>query len=433
MDEKLAPHVEEIKRALGKREIEDTSIFLDLGKLLEYRVPLEEAKRSLIKRYGGAAGVIRKLADLAPGERGVEVTGRILEVNSKVVKVKGVEKTIFSGIIADETCARSYAAWDDYELKEGEVVHITQAYARKWMSRLELNFGGRSKVTKLDNNSLPRIGEMKTLRLADLGDGAVNISTICTVLEAHQQEVATKDGVKKIISGVVADDSGKLPLTCRSIFPEIIAGNTIRIENGYVRSFRGVPTLNIGEYSRVSLEKPIKREDKPGRILMGEVMARDGAFDVIVEGNILSVRPGSGLITRCPSCNRVIQKNTCQVHGKVEGRLDLRIKAILDDGTGAMTVVLDSTLTQQISGYSIETAYKIAQAAMSQGQVEEEIRKKLLGRLLGVRGNMSKGEYGVTLVAASAWLPEASIQERAAELLGSELTQRSRDDRVGTG
>ena len=46
MELEFAPHVEEIKRALDN-EVDESNITADLKKLLEYRVPLSEAKRSL--------------------------------------------------------------------------------------------------------------------------------------------------------------------------------------------------------------------------------------------------------------------------------------------------------------------------------------------------------------------------------------------------
>jgi len=55
----------------------------------------------------------------------------------------------------------------------------------------------------------------------------------------------------------------------------------------------------------------------------------------------------------------------CRVHGKVDEKADMRIKAIIDDGTGALTLVLDSRLTQKICGITIEEAQKIAKTAMS--------------------------------------------------------------------
>ncbi len=138
---------------------------------------------------------------------------------------------------------------------------------------------------------------------------------------------------------------------------------------------------------------------------------------MIVEGNIISIRPGSGLIKRCSKCNRVIRKNTCRVHGPVKGIDDLRIKSILDDGTGVLTIVLDSNLTQKIIDISIEKAVTMASTNMNSSFFEEGIKKKLLGKTMQLRGNMTKGEYGITLVATDAQLIEIDTITKASVLI----------------
>jgi replication factor A1 len=416
MEDEFAPHVDEIKRALDN-EIEESSILADLKKLIEFRVPLEEAKRSLIKKYGGAdKSIVCKLDHIKIGDRNIEFTAQVMELTKKSINVNTIEKTIFSGILGDETAARSFTAWHDFGLNAGDVVHITQAYVRNWQDRPEINFGSKSKVTKL-NTTIAINPEILHKKLAELRDGDVNVNAVFTILSIEQREIITKDGSKNILNGIGADDKTKAPFTSWVLLPELVAGNTIDVKNAYVRSFRGVPTLHINENSKVKkLEKSIEFKE-PKNVMIRDIIESEGAFDVVIEGNILSVRPGSGLIARCPECSRVIQKGMCRVHGKVEEKLDMRIKAIIDDGTGAMTLVLNAELTQALSGITIEQAKEIAKAAMSQNAVEEEVKKKLLGKMLTVRGNMSKGEYGITLVATKVRESHDQINERALELL----------------
>ncbi len=417
MEIEFAPHVEEIKRALDN-EIDESNIIAELKKLLEYRVPLSEAKRSLIKKYGGAEkSIMRKLGDIQVGDRNIEVTAQVLEIAKKTINVKNVEKTIFSGILGDETAARSFTAWDDFDLNSGDVIKITQAYVRNWQERPEINFGGRSKVTKLASKiQINHDSEIKKLR--ELKDGDINVHTMFTILNIESHDINTKDGTKNIMSGIAADEETKLPFTAWVILPELAAGSTVEVKNAYVRSFRGVPTININENSvATKLDKELEYKET-GKASIGDIVNKDGAYDIVIEGNILSIRPGSGLIARCPGCSRVIQKGMCRVHGKVDEKMDMRIKAIIDDGTGALTLVLDAGLTQEICGYTIEEAQQVAKAAMSQKAVEEEIKKKLVGKMLAARGNMSKGEFGITLVASKVWEPQEATGEKAAELLG---------------
>ncbi|MFA4957254.1 MAG: Single-stranded DNA binding protein [Candidatus Methanoperedens sp.] len=417
MEIEYAPHVEEIKKALDN-EIDEVSIIAELKKLLQFRVPLSEAKRSLIKKYGGAEkSIVRKLNEIKIGDHNIEVTAEVLEVIQKTINIKNIEKIVFTGNLRDETAVRSFSAWSDHDLKVGDVINITGAYVRNWQERPEINFSPRAKVTKLSTR-LQAPEESALRKLSEFKDGDINVHTEFTILSIDFHDINTKDGTKKIISGIIADEETKLPLTSWVIYPELEAGNTIEIKNGYVRSFRGIPNLNINEGSKITkiLRNIEFRETVGSRI--EDLIEKDGAYDIVVEGNILSIRPGSGLINRCPRCSRVIQKGMCRAHGKVEDKADMRIKAIIDDGTGAMTLVLDSRLTHKICGIGIEEAINLARIAMSQKAVEEEIKRKLQGRRFAARGNMSKGEFGITLVANDVWEPLETLQDKAKKLLG---------------
>jgi len=84
MEIEFAPHVAEIKRALDN-EIDESNITADLKKLLEYRVPLSEAKRSLIKKYGGSEKKHFKETERYPDRRAQyrKLPGRSLKSQKK--------------------------------------------------------------------------------------------------------------------------------------------------------------------------------------------------------------------------------------------------------------------------------------------------------------------------------------------------------------
>ncbi len=426
MNEKIAPLVDEIIRALGTTgtTVNQAIIEQELTRLIEFKVPSEEAKRSLLKKYG--VSEVKRLSDLHGGERDIEITARILDINLKVVGIKGQERTIFMGTMADETGAKSFTAWEDFGLEMGDVVKVNNAYIRIWQGMPEINFGPRSKVEKLDRDALDSLATVdidKPVLLADMKEGAAAVHTIFRILECQQKEINTKNGSRTIISGTVADHSAKLPFTSWESNLVLAKGVTVEVKNAYVKSWRGVPTINMGEFSTISKsDTDISNDDiatilNPEPVRLDSITGRDGVFDVIIEGSLISIRPGSGLIIRCPQCSRVIQKNTCRVHGVVEGLYDMRIKSILDDGTGALSVVLNADLTQKVTGYSIDKAKEVAATAMNQSAVEDEMRHKLLGRSMRARGNMTKGEYGITLVADDASLTEMDTAAEAAALI----------------
>ncbi|HUW67703.1 MAG TPA: hypothetical protein VMW20_06595 [Candidatus Nanoarchaeia archaeon] len=431
MNNEIAPHVDEIIRALDTTDIQvdQATIEKELKKLLEFKVPLSEAKRSLLKKYGAAdIPEMKNLAELNGGERNIEIIARILDVNLKVVGIKGQERTIFMGTMADQTGARSFTAWDDFGLEIGDIVKVSNAYTRSWQGMPEINFGPRSKIEKLDPGVLePLMVKNDPILLAELKDGTAGIYTIFRIIESRQQEISTNSGLKTIITGVAIDSSAKLPFSSWITKPEIAVGNTVKVENAYIKSWRGIPSINMGEFTTIQIADKTITEDEIAGIIeptptrLDQITKRGGAFDVVIEGSVISIRPGTGLITRCPECSRVIQKNICRVHGTVAGINDMRIKSILDDGTGALTIVLDADLTRKVTGYSIEKCNEIATAAQNLSAVEDEIRRKLLGRIMRLRGNMTKGEYGIILVATDVKLIEIDVAA-AAESIIDEMT-----------
>lgn len=418
MNDLYAPHIAEIKKALGDR-ISEEVILEDLEKLVKYRVPVAEAKRSIIKKYGGIDSIKKTLSEVTAEDRALEITVKILDVTKREVEIRGTKRTILYGTMADNTAQMPFTAWREFDIEKGDVVNIKGAYIRSWQNQLQINLADRCEVTPQDEASLGEIkAEITPTKLAEVRERANNLHLLATILKTEEQTVHTKDGDRIIINGVLADDTAKLPFTAWTPNPLIAPGNTLCINNAFSKPFRGIPTINITVQTVITqTDETIDVVVDPPQQEIRELLRRDGAFDVVVKGNILSVRPGSGIIMRCPECKRVILKNMCRVHGEVVPQPDLRVKSIIDDGTGSLTLVLGAELTEQIWGHSLEEAKKVAMDAGSTDIVEEDLRKQLVGRMLAARGNMSNSEYGASMVAESVWFPEDNLVEDAIKLL----------------
>ncbi|MHC1583623.1 MAG: Single-stranded DNA binding protein, partial [Methanosarcinales archaeon] len=127
-------------------------------------------------------------------------------------------------------------------------------------------------------------------------------------------------------------------------------------------------------------------------------------------------RSGSGLIRRCPDCSRVIQNNICRVHGEVAPVTDMRVKSVIDDGTGSIMLVLSSELTETLWGHTLREAEEMA-SKRAPDSVERDIRESLTGKRITARGNMNNGEYGASLVAESVSFVKRDVREEAIKLL----------------
>ena len=128
---------------------------------------------------------------------------------------------------------------------------------------------------------------------------------------------------------MLADQSGKIAFTAWSDF-NLKEGEVIRISGAYIRSWRGVPKINFDE--RMELERlsddylpTIDELNSEMVTQIDRILEIGGGMDVAVEGFILDIKDGSGLIARCPECKRVLRDGECMVHGTQDGVADLRV------------------------------------------------------------------------------------------------------------
>jgi len=253
--------------------------------------------------------------------------------------------------------------------------------------------------------------------LRELEPGDRSITVDVTALDVERKTIDGRDGETDILSGVLADETARLPFTDWDPHEAITADATVRIENAYVREFRGVPSVNVSEFSTVTaIDETIEPGDAP-TMAIGDAVAEGGVYDLAVVGHVVGIREGSGLIQRCPDCGRVVQKGQCRSHGDVDPEDDLRVKAILDDGTGAVTAILNDELTAEIYGGTLEDAREEAREAMDQSVVADTIADRIVGREYRVRGNLSVDDYGANLHATDFEPIEAAPVDRARALL----------------
>jgi replication factor A1 len=417
----LDDHAEELASDLGvdKEEVKD-----DLANLVNYSVPMDEAKQSLRRKYGdgssggGATPSSKAIAEVAPGDSNVTVTARVLTVGQRSIQYQGDEQVIFEGELADDSGTISYTAWEDFGLEPGDTITAGNANVREWDGQPELNLGESTSIELADEPlDVPYdIGGDATLAELAPGDRGINVKV--QILEVEEKTIDGRNGETDILSGVFGDESGRLPFTDWDPHPEIESGASVRLEDVFVREFRGAPSINVSEFSTVrSLDRAVEATESAQQMGIGPAVESGGLFDVELTGNVIEVRDGSGLIQRCPECGRVVQNGQCRSHGAVEAVDDLRTKAILDDGTGTVTVVLDDELTAEVYGGSLEDAREHARDEMDKEVVAERIAERIVGFEYSVRGSLSVDEYGANLDATAFTRRDDDPEDRARALL----------------
>ena len=184
---------------------------------------------------------------------------------------------------------------------------------------------------------------------------------------------ARSDAVAQV--GLLGDETGTIKFTKWS------KSDLSELDEGAVYHLRNVVTDEYqGRYS-VKLNRTTVIEERDEDIEVG-------SDDVTVEGALVDIQSGSGLIKRCPEddCTRVLQNGRCSEHGEVEGEFDLRIKGALDDGADVHEVLFDQESTEALTGITLEEAKEMAMDALDTSVVADEMRADVLGKYYRVTG-----------------------------------------------
>ena len=94
--------------------------------------------------------------------------------------------------------------------------------------------------------------------IKELQDGMKRVSIEAKVVDkGDPREVKSrfKDETYRIVDAVVADESGSVKLTLwNEQIDQINVGDNIKIENGYVTSFKSEIQLNVGKFGKLTVE-----------------------------------------------------------------------------------------------------------------------------------------------------------------------------------
>src|SRR5688500_820754 len=412
-----------LKRTLAAKlgpELSEQDLQDEFQKYLDYGVPLDQSRKTILRHHGiQTAPSIRggsapptpgpvTLANLPANSPAVSFRARIITVNTKEVNARGEAKTILWGLLGDETGSVGYTSWRPLEgLEKGDAIEVEGAYTKEYNGKPQLNIGDRTRITKLPPDAIPQSAVVfRDVPLAELREGARGIRVTARVLSVGARQVNVQGQPKTVWSGVLGDASGQVEFTSwhdHGLVPD----QAVTIEGGYVRAFRGVPQYTFDQDAKVtpfggSLPTSDQLATRPPTSL-GALVERGGGSDVNVVATLLEVRPGSGLVLRCstPGCTRVLTSGMCRLHNRVEGVPDLRIKGILDDGSGAVNVVAGRAITETLLGKDLAQCTKEAQAAFRPEVILDQLREKLTSRVFQVRGNVLADDFGLMFIAKS--------------------------------
>lgn len=426
----IQPYIDDILNALSdsSEEVSREELEKELKKFLEYGVPLDHAKQTLIKKFGGSyvpPSTERSLViDLEPNQNNVNLLCRIVTINPKDITIKGEDRKIFYGILGDESGTIPFTAWTDFEIEKGDVLEISNAYTREWQGDTKLNLGDRTKIVKTEESKLPESSlEPKEYKIKDLRSGLGAVEVTARILEVNKKEVEVESQKKNVYSGTIGDETGKAQYTSWHDF-KLKEGDVVKISGGYVKSWKGIPQLTFDEKAtveKVDAGKISKKDITTQKLLLYELVERRGALDVEVEGTVIEIRRGSGLVQRCPECSRVLQGDECKIHGNVKGVVDLRIKLVIDDGTGTVSGIMGKDLTEKFLGKTLNDLKKMVEKSGDEAIIEE-MNNVLFAHRINLQGNALGDAFGIQIIVKDAKLADINI-ETESEKLSQELEE----------
>lgn len=425
--EELALRIEKIRRALEKEGIEtdEEALKKDFQKYLDFDISPDEAELRILRKHGimPRDAARKKIGEIGIEPISVTVSGKIVSINSAVSTVDGEERKRYYGIIGDDTGTIPFGAWntDLSNLSKGDSVEIESAFVREWNGNPQLRITKKTRIGKTEEDFDVKFSQRasREANLADISERD-RVSIKARILSIEEREITVRGESKTIYSGIMADESAKVQFTAWKDFG-LKTGDIISADGAYVRSWKGVPQINLDEgmtIEKIEEDFPTMEELDAGKTMkIEDAENKTGMTDVIFEGTAIQIRNGSGLIFRCPNCRRVLQDGVCQVHGEVEGVPDLRIKAVIDDGTGAINTIIGKALTEKVLDKDIKKCLKEVRAKMDKGIIGKQIESVLEAMPVRIRGNLVSDDNGHTLIATDIEMVKDDPAERARHLI----------------
>ncbi|AFC98791.1 hypothetical protein Mtc_0016 [Methanocella conradii HZ254] len=211
-------------------------------------------------------------------------------------------------------------------------------------------------------------------KIKDITSDGKWISLKAKVVQLWENEKASISQI-----GLLGDDTGTIKFVCftKSDLPPVEEGKSYVFKNVITDSWQGRFSVKLNKST----------------VIIPSENVEVASNDVTMTGAIVDVQSGSGLVKRCPECNRILVKGACVDHGKQEGEYDLRVKAVIDDGKAAQDIILNQELTYKITGIDVKVAKKMAMDAVDPGVVLDEIKRILLGKYFTVKGPVLGSRY----------------------------------------
>ncbi len=356
----------------------------------------------------------------------VNLVGRVISAKEDVIVRRdgSGEIPVVRGRIADPSGSIGFLSWKEFEYGEGSLVKLVGASIRKFRDTPEININDGTVIEPFHDSSFPELEELSestNVTIADLRNGMRDVAITLQVESWDQRSFESEDGSKRVVrSGDVMDQSGRCRLTAWCEF-DPSPGDFIRIEGGRVQFWQGSPDLVVDQIEQIAdlSEPPWKRIDPENHwveIDLTSVVGGGSRRGISTSGEIVAVRPDSGIIERCPECRRVLRDGSCTEHGPQRGQEDLRLRFVLDNGVSNASLLMSREPAEEFLGKDMDGVRDEISKVGRDGFVSS-LRSRTLSRTVSVRGRTIVDEQGAMILADSAIIETVSPDISAKEVM----------------
>lgn len=370
----------------------------------EFGVNVAEAERTvtsdLAREYnltgvGSTSTELRPVSEIIPGEW-VTIEGKIVALTPSLSS-----SIAQSGIIADSSGAIRFVTWTRANAPAMEYGHwyrIESAVVDEYKGAPNLKIHSGTTISRMEKD-IPLLPSITPIAELKPGVGSVRAKVIQDWEVSHERMLQT---------GLLGDETGTIKFV---IWKDEGAGKEkLDLDTVYNIFYATVDEYN-GRLS-LSLNTAMYIADE------GDIEV--GRNETEVQGALVHVAPGSGLIKRCPveGCNRTLSRqNYCPVHEiQPNFRYDLRLKAVLDDGVRARNVLIQRELVEKLAGITLDEAVQIAESnPLGMDEIFYRVRNAVLGRYYTCSGGEFAGRLLVNSCTPVTFKPEelAALLNRA--------------------
>ncbi len=359
----------------------------------------------------------------------ITVVGRVLASRKDQIHRKDGSGSIdvVRGRIADDTGAISFLSWESFDHEVGSLIKIENAQVRCFRDTPEINISSSTRIEIFHDSNFSSTDELNAqsvCKVEDLRDGSRDVDIIIEVQKMTKRTFTNRDGEEQSVhSGDVADPTGRCRCSIWDVPPFDFEKTpvVIRVKSARVRAWQGVPDITIDSADQIEVlaaapwGDDIDLAENVVEVSVSDLCNGPGRVGISTTGHIVSIREDTGIISRCGECNRVLRDGSCFNHGPQEGVSDVRMRMVLDDGVSCISLIVNKSGSTALLGMDEES---IAKDVAENGSMSfvQDVREKLLGRLVTASGRTMVDDQGAMLLSDSVTIVEVDSALQAAEL-----------------